>query len=323
VKNYWYLHENKESKWYKEAINVINAIGRKKVYNQMCFWLNREASFEGIKVASEWDYWLENPLYFKDAEPITQAEVNAIIEYIESVEEDDELSIDQSLAHYTPKVLSRRKKEEEDEEEDDDDMDFYGDWYRYYDKVFNTEHVQNVSLERMEKERYYYNIKEKSEKEKNPPAPAALEVPYVPPIIFHYETQLAYVARYVKKYENYENKMAFEGMQWGDAKREFVERVESPFYSLQKSKEYIAVTPNEDWRRGLINARTMFERTKLIEAIPAAYEEYLYLLEHKLGFEDWLPCEGTKSEDNDMIIKLKARILEGRKYLNEPENFDY
>jgi hypothetical protein len=67
----------------------------------------------------------------------------------------------------------------------------------------------------------------------------------------------------------------------------------------------------------------MFERTKLIEAIPAAYEEYLYLLEHKLGVEDWLPCEGTKSEDNDMIIKLKARILEGRKYLNEPENFDY
>lgn len=210
VTDYWHLTKNKQSKWYDMAKKAINAIAKKKVYNQYCAWLNGEVKYVNIDIAIEWDEWLENPLYFKYAEIITQAEVDTYISYINQL--DEALTYeDRVSAHWhTPKNATY----ESDKEYDDEDLEFekyehYSRWFRYYDEVFGTEHVRRVSLQRFEKERYYAGYIKKLEEAKQPPPPPAAPPKYIPPI--DYEEMLAYTAKYVKQYESYENQMAYEG----------------------------------------------------------------------------------------------------------------
>ncbi len=320
VANYWHLTENKNSKWYKSAIETINEIASKKVYNQMCSWLNREAAFEGIEVSRDWDYWLRNPLYFKHAEPVTQAEVDAYITYVETYPEEYEGSLYTTLDSITPKLLWREHQSKEEESEEDDKLETYAGFFRYYDRVFQTEQVQWASLERIKKEAYYQSISKNIANDNTPPAE---KVPYVAPPYLDYEAQWSLLEQYVKEYESYENKIAFEGHQWSKKTQEFLDMAESALYDLQDIKELVAVPSHEDWREGLILAKENYERRKLLEALPAAFEEYQILLEHQLGFEDWLAFKGTKSEDDEYIQQYKADILAGRKLLNEPENFDF
>jgi hypothetical protein len=127
----------------------------------------------------------------------------------------------------------------------------------------------------------------------------------------------------VKEFETYENKMGYEGFKWSILNNRFTEWVEGTIYELEEIEEYVAVTPNDDWREGLEIALEMYKRRKIIEAIPAAYEEYLYLLDNQLGFEDWLPLKEDLKAEVENNNEYKAGILEARKLLNEPENFDF
>lgn len=321
VTDYWHLTKNKQSKWYDMAKKAINAIAKKKVYNQYCAWLNGEVKYVNIDIAIEWDEWLENPLYFKYAEIITQAEVDTYISYINQL--DEALTYeDRVSAHWhTPKNATY----ESDKEYDDEDLEFekyehYSRWFRYYDEVFGTEHVRRVSLQRFEKERYYSGYIKKLEEAKQPPPPPAAPPKYIPPI--DYEEMLAYTAKYVKQYESYENQMAYEGWWWHKKRCEFTERVEPVIYELEEATEYVPVQDNDDWREGLKLANEQHIRSKVIEAIMPAYEEYLYLLENELGFEDWIEKEDPNYEEA-YIQERKANILAARKLLNEPEDFNF
>lgn len=82
------------------------------------------------------------------------------------------------------------------------------------------------------------------------------------------------------------------------------------------------VQDNDDWREGLKLANEQHIRSKVIEAIMPAYEEYLYLLENELGFEDWIEKEDPNYEEA-YIQERKANILAARKLLNEPEDFNF
>lgn len=317
VENYWHLKEKKLSKSYQAAQKALNLIAQKKVFDQMCSWLKGEVAFDCIEVAPEWDYWLRNPMYFPSAEPISQAEVDAHIAYIEQLPEDKDYWTYIPLFWLTP---IKADQEAPDEIDEIDDLDDYGDWFRYYDKMFHGAAMEKFSSERVVKEDYYEGLKDNSEKEKNPVPP---EAPTEPKPYLDYEAKLKLQERYVAEFETYENKMAYEGYCWFLSTDEFTERVASTVFTLQELEEYVPLTPNDDWREGLKNALQMFERGKLVDALPVVYEEYLILLGNNLGFEDWFPREGGENKDKNWILNYKANILEGRKLLNEPEDFNF
>ena len=318
--SYWHLKENRESQGYKNAIEAINFIAGKKVLNQMVQWLLGEAKFDGIDITNEWDVWLGNPLHFKYAETISQAEIDAFLSFINSLSEDEEYTKYQHLFSGTISLLNNEYENEEQYENYEWEYESYSRWCKYYDNLFQTPLLRKVPFDKREKECFYAFFKEKLEKANQPQAPAA---PYDNLKFIDYDYQKSLIVRYVKEYETYENKMAFEGYKWSKERRSFLDRTESIMYKLEDIEEYVPVSPNDDWRKGLEIALDMNKRSKIVEALPAAYEEYLYRIEHQLGFEDWLEFQGTLNEENEYIQQFKARILEGRKLLNEPENFDF
>lgn len=321
VENYWYQTENKQSEAYDLSKGALNEIARKKVFDQMCRWLNREVAFDGIEVAPDWDYWLRNPLYFPAAEPVTLEEVEAHIAYIQQLPEDVEYWDFTFHSSHTPRYLDDENNDLNNPDgSETDDEEHYGRWFRYYDNIFHAPNGLRVSLDRINKEDYYRAIAKKKETEKNP-SPAVNPSDWPP--YLDYEKQLELQDRYVAQYESYENKIAFEGWRWSQSTSRFTEMIESTIYNLEDLEEFVPVTPNDDWREGLNVALEMYKRGKVVDALPAVYEEYLILLHNDLGFDDWLPADGNKNEEPIWIQSYKAEILEGRRILNEPADFNY
>ncbi len=323
VKNYWHFAENKQSKWYKLAIQALNQIAVKKVYNQMCCWLKGRVKYDYIQISDEWDYWLKNPLLFKDMAPISQQEIDAYIQYVESLPVEYDYYPHSSLDFYTPMFMELPTDMEDDlsqkeETIDDDEEEDYDKWCRYYDKIFALEDLHEGAAARLKKEDYYLSSLSEQESINDPPI---VETPYVQKPYLEYERSQELIERYVKEYETYDNKLAFEGLSWYYEVWATDESTESTIEHLDSAEEYVPVAANDDWRKGLSNAYQMYFNQKIIDALPAVYEEYCLLLAHNLDFEDW--GYPLMEKDDEYIETKKRRILEARKLLNEPENFDF
>ena len=326
VNSFWALSENKESKWYTMAKEAINKIAEKKVYNQMCRWLMQEVTFPGIEICDDWNKWLKNPLYFPFAEPIEKEEVDAYINFIGSLglsnpdEEYFSCSIYAVLSH-TDEIKNIANGKVITEEDEYDNNYNYGRWFRYYDETFSTQFVGYVPLSKFHRESLYQNYKANLAKDPNAVNYWEAEG-YEYPKHLSVESNRELIDKYVKQYETYQNKIGYEGWRWCTATRQFTERIDNILYELQEQEEYVPVESNDDWREGLMQASEMFEREKIVDALPHAYDEYVYLLDHKLGFEDWFEQTGPFM-DTTTLDTIKADILEGRRLNNEPENFDF
>jgi hypothetical protein len=96
------------------------------------------------------------------------------------------------------------------------------------------------------------------------------------------------------------------------------EEVESVLYYIKSAREAVPIEAHSDWRVALIEAYRKYKIRKIIEAIPAAYNDYLMRLETGIGFE--------KPEDAGLaqyMLDMKQHILEGRKLAGEPPDFNY
>jgi hypothetical protein len=326
VNSYWHLSKNKESKWYTLAKEAINKIAEKKVYNQMCRWLMREVTFPGMEISKDWDMWLTNPLFCPFAEPIEKEEVDAHINFMRSLDPSTKYDEFFSSTSFTPMSHVDELKDiangTVDPEEDEDEKYYnYSRWFRYYDEVFSTQFVGYVPVGKLKKESYFVHYKHNLEKDPNVVNYWEVEG-YTYPKHLSLEEQIELMDRYVKQYETYENKLRYEGWRWNRITSEFSEKVESIIHELQEYEEYVAIESNDDWREGLVQANEMFEREKILDALPHAYEEYVYLLSHKLGFEDWIE-QKESYVTAEFLVGYKASILEGMRLNNEPENFDF
>src|SRR5205823_2240812 len=67
--------------------------------------------------------------------------------------------------------------------------------------------------------------------------------------------------------------------------RRLDDEVENVWHDLKAVREPVPVQMNGDWRVALITAYRDYKTKKTIEAIPAAYDEYLMRLETGIGFE--------------------------------------
>ncbi len=316
VNSFWDLTKSKQSKWYTLAKHVVNSIAKKKVYNQMCYWMMGQATYDGIDICSDWHTWLLNPLYFKDAEPVLQEEIEAYINYINHLSEEVIFST-YTYEHFrSPNFIGIMLELGKDY---NDLGDRYSQWFRHYDDVFCIYFDYEKIVERNKKEAFYINYKEELEKKNSPPVPPAS--PLVHEEHLDYNTMEQWTAKYMKDFEPYDIQLAYEGWHWNRKVSQFTEKVDAIVYTLEEIEERVPVQYNDDWRTGLKIACEMYSRKKIIETIPQAYDEYLYLLQHDLGFEDWIEFKNSNLEHDSQIHKRD--ILDARKALGEPEDFNF
>jgi hypothetical protein len=79
----------------------------------------------------------------------------------------------------------------------------------------------------------------------------------------------------------------------------------------------LPVKENLDWRVALIEAWEEYETQKTIRMLPAAYDNYLFMIENKIAFP-------RKDHDWTATVELiNNDILNGRELLGEPRDFDF
>jgi hypothetical protein len=94
--------------------------------------------------------------------------------------------------------------------------------------------------------------------------------------------------------------------------------LDTAWYALREAREPVPMEAHADWRVALVEGYRKYKIRKIIEAIPAAYDDYLMRMETGIGFE--------KPEDTELpqyMQEAKENILKGRKLAGEPEDFNY
>ncbi len=310
------MHERSSTEYMKRADKCLTEIQLKKLFDLRCRWGANLIKIDGIEVSSDFYIEARNIMNSKIVPPITQEEFDLYLEYVRS-----------HHFHYHDYPLDWMDVENvRSENMKQDDLP---EWFVYHNiHTGSNIHLQLPDL-RGDKESEYCMLWHKEEKRKQDAKIESGEVkPHVPderPRISDY--QYNDVLQFMKKFEKPETVRLFESyVEFGgggmikedeDDSEWLDEQVETIIHTLSTMGEVrLPIEANRDWRRGLIAAWEKFEKEQVVTALPAAYDNYLFMLENKIAF----PKEDDLKWFSDT---LKKQILGGRELNGEPRDFDF
>ena len=331
----------------KEAEKCLLLIQHKKLFNLQCLWRAGRIELEGIETTYDFYKWTQDLYHCPFLSEIAESEVDLMIRFME--ETPAELAEPENFFGYDwhnyPYLKTCYCEREEIELEefyltyfcaimDDNGIP---PWYDFYDNFMGTTGLLALPDVKMPKESYYQQIylKHKAEEKSKeaeqasiPPAPEPEMPERLPWMGTDYDTDEA-IAEMVEEFETPENQKLYENYviveQLSNDDQILKEEMQNVLYKLEEAREPVPIEAHEDWRQAVIIAYRKFKAKKTIEAIPAAYQYYLMRIQTGLGF----PTPEELGEPDYFwktpayLIESKQEILEGRKLLGEPMDFNY
>jgi hypothetical protein len=196
-------------------------------------------------------------------------------------------------------------------------------WYLYYDTIMGTGNLLALKDIRFPKEQEYRRIfserkKQIQAEEKKPPVAA---VPYVAreqkPWVGLDVSAVETIQRIVDKFESREIQKSFHDYTIVELNNEGQEErldelVQEALIGLEEAREPVPIEGSEDWRVSIVAAYEKFKIKKIIEAVPAAYDDYLMRIETGVGFP--FPADNTLPF---YLADARAEVIEGRRLAGE------
>ncbi|MBI3500971.1 MAG: hypothetical protein HY063_04175 [Bacteroidetes bacterium] len=339
--------EDIQLEYRKDADKRLRQIQHKKLFNLQCRWRAGQLQLEGIETTYDFYPW-QNDLYnCPFLPPITQAEVDLMIRFLKETPaeyEDDFFDYDWQNYPYL-KICYAEEEEIEPEE-------FYQTyacaiifdkgippWYDFYDLYMGTTGLLALPDIKFPKEMYYirlyYAEKEKQKKNEAKKAGKKIEEPKIaerkPWLGLDDDfTQQDFFKELVENFETKENKKLFANYAIAEFRSSeeddaLQEETQNVLAYLEDAREPVPIEAHEDYRKALIIAYRRYKAKKIIEAIPAAFEDYCMKLDTGIGF----PSPEQRGEPEHRwgmpqgMLDSKKEILEGRKLCGEPPDYNY
>jgi hypothetical protein len=316
---YQNIAERNSLEYIERAEHCLEEIQFKKLFDFRCKWGAGLVKAEETKVAWDFLYWGKNTLNCPFIPTIQQEEFDLYKQYIMSDQYRDmgDIQID----------------EIREKDENDDDVYEMPAWFNFHN--VHTGASSNLILpdNRLLKEEAYLdiirNIEHKKIEEKYESGEIQRHVQDDRPLINDYyagnmlqfidKFETPKTARLFKEYIQQTNSVIDEMDEEDETGlNEQIERIINDMSGLPKGTK-VPIKENADWREGLILAWDEFEKQKTIQCLDAAYDNYLFRLENKIAFDSTDHYEFYI----DMANKIRKDVLQARKILGEPENFDY
>ena len=314
------IAEKNSLEYIERAEKCLEEIQFKKLFDTRCKWGAYQFSDEGVKVSWDFLYWGKNVLSCPFISPIQQDEFDLYKQYICS---------DQYMEMEDIQIDEIREQDEDGEPEYE-----FPAWFYYHN--IHTGAGINMLLpdNRYLKEEAYLdvirNINHQKIEEQYETGEIVRHVPDERPYINDYYA--GYMIQFIDKFEKPETARLFkdyieqtnsvidESNEDSDdtGMYEHIERIIEVMKGLPNGTK-IPIKANTDWKEALILAWDEFEKQKTIECLDAAYDNYLFRIENKIAFNI---TDGYQFY-LDMASKIRKDVLEARKILGEPENFDY
>ncbi len=321
----------------QEAEECMLIIQHKKLFNIHCLWRAEKVRPAGADIVWDFHYWDGNLYQCPFLPPITEDEIDLLIRFLK--ESPAEL-LDDDILHYQWQNYEHFKVQYAEEEEIELE-EFYRNyiliegmggntippWYNFYDTYMGTNGLLALPDLRYPKESYYRGVKFKQREEMKSEKQKAKDKKYLSKERkiwlgindFHKE-----LTEMVEQFETPQNLKNFANY----AKDEFPEEdegglkeeVELALYYLWAAHEPVHMDEGNDWREAIVRCYRNYRAKKIIEAIPTVYEQYRMCIDNNIALP---PNERTHGYTRDWVDLQKKEILEARKYLGEPEDFDY
>lgn len=333
-----------------EADKCLGNILQKKLFNKQCEWRANQFKHAAARTIQDFRYWEENILNCPFLEPITQQEVDLYIEFLESYTGENLgfLLGWQDYDTYNSNAVTVGKTMHPPDEETENDEDGFGNernettedgqhkdvrsprlmppWYIVYDERFGTGHYLLLPDHRKEKELMYWNLGNQEAGKKiqegwkeNPPDKRpffsinTFDKEVMTDMINKLETDPKVLQAYLnhEKYYCDPDKISF----LNDS------AVFDAWQALSDCKEHFPIVNNTaDWKDALVATANLWKRTKLIRALPTAYEEYIMRLEAGLEQPYNREYESQHRETRDIY---NENVLLGREIKGEPKDFNF
>lgn len=296
------------------ARQSLEYIQQVKLFHLQCQWRAGKIELPFVQICYDFELFGDHIMECPFLPPISLEEVELYCRFLETSDSDE-------FETYNYKEWQNYKAMKK--EVGSDETGATPAWYEYYDTFNGTGFMVTLPDMVGEKEKQYTSISYKEAQRHRPP--------YVPNPEFqkpspNYESDLIDFARRFEepkmseiiishiKTENHHNDF------------EFIDR---NYEYLKKITEPIVFEPSHDWKESLLMTVIRYKKRKIIEALPRVWRQYhkdvgndheAYLHRRIANADKDL----IKILDSDGVRAAHAKwILEGRKLLGEPENFDY
>jgi hypothetical protein len=97
------------------------------------------------------------------------------------------------------------------------------------------------------------------------------------------------------------------------------EELEWNIKNMLRENKPFPIEAHEDFREALKNTFEEFEKKKTIDAIEAAYDDYLFRIENKMSFER---DEEKIAQALDWIKRTKEYLIEARVFVGKPADLN-
>jgi len=325
------IQESQDMKFSNAAFECLKQIQQKKLFDLQCQWRAELITLEGVETTDDFDIIGENILNCKLIPPVSEAELDMFIEFLNN---EDFHGLQSGMPDGMWQFYVAFKMAYEG-----DQFMFIGfpEWYYYYDLCTGNSKYLILPDIRGEKECHYIRLAENktipneattpakgkkgSKKKTIAKAKPIKEETVMKPHINYYSH--GYLSWFVHEFEDKKTAREFKN---AGGELEFDEDDEKYGYSmvnemvsdLSVDGKILAVEANYNWAEGLKETLHKHQIQERKDAISPAYEQYCMYIENGISFE-------KKSEGYTLMAQQsrRAQILAGRKIAGEPEDFNF
>jgi len=347
---YFKLKQAKDLQFHKAAEEMLWYIQQKKLFDLQCLWRAEQIKIKQIKICDDFRYWSADIKRCPFLDPITDDEVELLIQYVSSFGFEKILF---KFFHWQDYDTFT------EEHKGDQEILSMPEWYHFYNMHRGTESLMLLSDIRGEKEGIYQQAAIRYRMSVSPQMPSpsseqeqeeddALqeneneEYDLDDPAPYQFEKIIApddnrpflgrnrdnEITDFINRFEDEKIKSINAMRQRLDQKEQQVDRFDAYTFRialdtlLDAGDEY-PIDAYFSWRQAVVNLANKFQGQNIAKAIPLVYEQYKFRIES--GIAPFL----TRIEKKEIREKKKDNkfdrelILQGRKVMNEPEDFNF
>jgi hypothetical protein len=308
-----HMPENKE--FNALARKALEHIQQKKLFNLQCEWRAGKLELPFVKIAYDFEiFGREHVMECPFLPPVTMKEVELFCEFLNSSNADDyELESEQ---------LNWQGYDEFRDEFDEDEFCYLPEWYEFYDGKCGTAFLMDLPDIKGEKEEIY---RAAFRKHNNPNLSEYVPDPELnKPSLFDIEAQLDFAKRFEPNdsmpivVAHIKSRGFFDDFDGLDMDYSYLKTISVP----------LAFVPHTDWKESLRRTVSRYRNSRIAAALPRIWRQYHKLIDndHEAQVMRQLAKATTdldKMDNYRLRAQLMESVLEGRKLLGEPADFDY
>ena len=282
--------------YHDAAVNCLWEIQQKKLFTLQCQWRAGLVNLPEAKFTAHFEYYWSHKIHeCKLIKPVTQAELNDYIVYLNQVNSEDVFYFDRYQQYEEIKGTGAYK--------DAQAMPSYYRWW--YDKY--GEHELQLPDKRGDREEKYQEYEREESRARYHQIISAPDYDSRPCIFFSQD----------EHFENFMNKFGNKRMiDFKNVKEELNHNrggwglFDDCLELLEEAGDNWNIEANKDWRWGLIMAGLRYKQTMVALAIQNVYDDYLFRLENNIAPEE-PDYRSTEEHINEMMRITTRGILHG------------